>query len=254
MNKNILKNGSPKPSELKPCFKWIETVFFTKLKCFISVWLCVSFAKLYLIMAREVAMMSGIALFLKSWKLFWLFSKMNFSRSWKVGAKKFPIQQASTASWKILVGKTRSVVGLCALSHQKLLRWWGELKIYLPRTDYQRSQELHLAEACLPTPVVTFSCWQLWERFYFRGRVNSPVSQSLQLPRACLLPAETQLNQRCCWIECLQPQRLGLRLKPMSKTYFCFFFFQVNPYLWRIGLVSSNPLVLHERWMDGRDR
>lgn len=112
--------------------------------------------------------------------------KINFSQNWSCH-KKLPIQHAGTASWKILVGTIQCIVGLCALSHQKLLRWWGELKIYLPRTHYQRSQELPPSRGLFANSRCYFSCWQLWERFYFRERTNSPVPQSFRLPRSCLL-------------------------------------------------------------------
>lgn len=89
-----------------------------------------------------------------------------------------------------------------------------------------------------------FSCWQLWERFYFRGRTNLPISRSFRLPRPSWSIAAAELR--------LQPPRPGLTPKPRSKA--CLVFSQVNPYLLRIRLVSSNPLVLHEKikWMDGK--
>lgn len=180
------------------------------------------------------------------WKLFWRFSKNELLLNLQNWCKKFPIQQASIAPWKILMGNIWSVVGLCAFSHQKLLIWWGEIKIYLPRTHYQHSQELHLAEACLPAPVAP-SHADSYERASILGR--SKLSCFPAFPAALCLPAACSAPDECLW-----PQRPGLRLKLRSKAYL--FFFQVNPYLLRIGLVSGNPQVLHERsneWM-GKQR
>lgn len=97
-----------------------------------------------------------------------------------------------------------------------------------------------------------FSCWQLWESFYFRGRANSPVSRSFWLPRAHLLPAKTQLKQHCCQTECLQPQRPGLRLKPRSKAYlFSFSSESISIKNWTSEQWSSS-LTWKIKWMDGK--
>lgn len=103
-----------------------------------------------------------------------------------------------------------------------------------------------------------FSCWQLWERFYFSRRANMWISWSFCLPRAVLLgdlfvdlstlaggrrPLRPSWSSTSSGLSPSGPRDQGWDWNLDQKPIF---FFQVNPQLFRIRVVSGNPLVLHE--------
>lgn len=130
--------------------------------------------------------------------------------------------------------------GIWALSHQKLLRWWGELKIYLPRTHYQCSQELHLPEPCLPARFGADSC------------ENASIlvgEQSYGFP----VLAAPRCAGDCSGSEPLAEGRPGIHPRPRAETetqiksLHIYFFFSRKPIVLRIRLLSDNPPDLHEK-------
>lgn len=134
---------------------------------------------------------------------------------------------------------------LCSLSPE-LTQLMGRNKNLSPKNTLSAFPGAAPRRGLLACSCCSFSHWQLWESFYFREEqaLQFPSPSSCPVPACCLLSP---------WWVSVAPETSS-EIETQIKRLFIFF--QVNPYLLKIGLVSSNPQVLHERsneWM-GKER